>query len=100
MSFKRKKFVPKKAQLDLGISKKSGHLSNTQVVMRTPPSLIAKTPFLIDTRYPILQYHLSLSQDQIHFSSSKLNHPKNCPMHGPTPRVGLTCMKEEMAKIK
>lgn len=78
----------------------SGNLSNLQGVMRTHLSLIAKTPFLIDMRYPILRYHLSLSQDQIHFSSFRLNRAENCPMHGPTPRVGLTYMKEGMAKIK
>ena len=100
MSSKRKKLVTKKDQLNLGIFKMSGNLFNHQVVMRTLPSPIAKTPFLIDMRYPILRYHLSLSQDQIHFSSFRLNRAENCPMHGPTPRVGLTYMKEGMAKIK
>ena len=97
---KRKKLVTRKDQLKLGSSKMSGNLSNHQGVMRTLPSLIAKTPYLIDMRYPILRYLLSLSQDQIHFSSFRLNRAKNCPMHGPTPRIGLTYMKEGMAKIK
>ena len=99
-SSKRKKLVTRKDQLKLGSSKMSGNLSNHQGVMRTLPSLIAKTPYLIDMRYPILRYLLSLSQDQIHFSSSKLNHPKDCPMHGPIPKVGLTYLKEGMAKSK